>query len=357
MDRLERLVNLVVALLDTPRPLTKEELRQRVGGYSDDDANFHRNFERDKDLLRQMGIPVVSEPMGGSDISERLTGYRVPRDLYELPDPGLDEDELLALSLAVSAVAFDGSAKGAATTALWKLAAVSAQRSGASEPGGLPLADVPADDKVATLFSGVQQRRVARFEYNGLPRRVDPYRLSYRQGRWYLAGFDHGREGERLFRVDRITGAVGLEEAMGQFVRPQGVVSGPPPPWRLGDDEEIVVELRVDASQAEWVRSLAGEETVAGTSPDGGADFKLPVTNRAAFRGFVLGLLDRAEVMGPPEVRDEIVYWLSDLAGPNLAGPNLAGPDSAGREGPLRRQVPSRATEPGLSGEAARPGL
>ena len=332
MDRLERLVNLVVALLDTPRPLTKEELRQRVGGYSDDDANFHRNFERDKDLLRQMGIPVVAEPLGGSDISERLTGYRVPRDLYELPDPGLDEDELLALSLAVSAVAFDGSAKGAATTALWKLAAVSAQRSGASEPGGLPLADVPADDKVATLFSGVQQRRVARFEYNGLPRRVDPYRLSYRQGRWYLAGFDHGREGERLFRVDRITGAVGLEEAMGQFVRPQGVVSGPPPPWRLGDDEEIVVELRVDASQAEWVRSLAGEETVAGTSPDGGADFKLPVTNRAAFRGFVLGLLDRAEVMGPPEVRDEIVYWLSDLAGPNLAGPNLAGPIWPGQE-------------------------
>ena len=141
MDRLERLVNLVVALLDTPRPLTKEELRQRVGGYSDDDANFHRNFERDKDLLRQMGIPVVSEPMGGSDISERLTGYRVPRDLYELPDPGLDEDELLALSLAVSAVAFDGSAQGAATTALWKLAAVSAaalwrQRTGRPAAGG-----------------------------------------------------------------------------------------------------------------------------------------------------------------------------------------------------------------------------
>ena len=126
------------------------------------------------------------------------------------------------------------------------------------------------------------------------------------------------------------------------FVRPEGVVSGPPPPWRLGDDEEIVVELRVDASQAEWVRSLAGEETVAGTSPDGGADFKLPVTNRAAFRGFVLGLLDRAEVMGPPEVRDEIVYWLSDLAG---------------QDGPLRRQVPSRAPEAGLSGEVARPGL
>jgi proteasome accessory factor B len=319
VDRLERLVNLVVALLDTPRLLTKEELRQRVGGYSDDDANFHRNFERDKDLLRQMGIPIVAEPLAGPDISDRQTGYRVPRDLYELPDPGLDEDELLALSVAVSAVAFDGSANGAATTALWKLAAVSAQRAVPDGRGGAPLADVPTDERVATLFSGVQQRRVARFEYNGVPRRVDPYRLSYRQGRWYLAAFDHARQGERLFRVDRISGAVELEDAAGQFVRPEGVATAPPPPWRLGEDEEIVVELRVEASQAEWVRSLAGEETVAGTSADGWVDFKLPVTNRGAFRGFVLGLLDRAEVVGPPEVRDEIVYWLTDLAGQEAA--------------------------------------
>jgi proteasome accessory factor B len=345
VDRLERLVNLVVALLDTRRPLTKEELRQRVGGYSDDDANFHRNFERDKDLLRQMGIPIVAEPLAGPDHSDRFTGYRVPRDLYELPDPGLDEEELLALSVAVSAVAFDGSGRGAATTALWKLAAVGAQGAGSNAGGVAPLADVPADERVATLFSGVQQRRVARFEYNGVPRRADPYRLSYRQGRWYLAAFDHAREGERLFRVDRITGGVELEEASGQFVRPEGVASAPPPPWRLGDDEEIVVELRVDPSQAEWVRSLAGEETVAGTTPDGWVDFKLPVTNRAAFRSFVLGLLDRAEVVGPPEVRDEIIFWLTGLADqarpdgnrPARPSPSDEGPDAA-RAKTARRQ-------------------
>jgi proteasome accessory factor B len=344
VDRLERLVNLVVALLDTPRPLTKEELRQRVGGYSDDDANFHRNFERDKDLLRQMGIPIVAEPLAGPDLSDRFTGYRVPRDLYELPDPGLDEDELLALSVAVSAVAFDGSGQGAATTALWKLAAVGSQRAGPNAGGMTPLADVPTDERVAILFSGVQQRRVARFEYNGVPRRADPYRLSYRQGRWYLAAFDHAREGERLFRVDRITGGVELEEAPGQFVRPEGVASAPPPPWRLGDDEEIVVELRVDANQAEWVRSLAGEETVAGTTPDGWVDFKLPVTNRAAFRGFVLGLLDRAEVMGPPEVRDEVIFWLTDLA-------NQARPDG---NRPARRPRPSDDAHRSTSAEVAR---
>ena len=309
MDRLERLVNLVVALLDTERPLTREELRQRVGGYSEDNDNFHRNFERDKDLLRQMGIPVVAEGLGANLPPEVATGYRIPRDLYELPDPGLDAEELMALSLAVSAVEFDGSAQGAATTALRKLA-------GPGQVGAPPpVADVPSDERVSALFSAVTERRVVHFDYAGVARRVDPFRLSYRQGKWYLAGYDHGREGERLFRTDRMSGTVVVEDVAGAFERPQGMVAGPPPPWRLGEDEEIVVDLRVDASQAPWVSSLAGGGTVAQVSGEGPVYFQLPVTNRAAFRGFVLGLLDHAEVMGPPEVRDEMVYWLASLAG------------------------------------------
>jgi len=334
MDRLERLVNLVVALLDTERPLTREELRQRVGGYSEDNDNFHRNFERDKDLLRQMGIPVVAETLGANLPPEAATGYRIPRDLYELPDPGLDAEELMALSLAVSAVEFDGSAQGAATTALRKLAGpgpAAAQGSGGLGPQA-PVADVEADERVSALFSAVTERRVVRFDYGGVARRVDPWRLSYRQGKWYLAGYDHGREGERLFRTDRISGTVVAEDVAGAFERPQGAAAGPPPPWRLGEDEEIVVDLRVDASQAPWVSSLAGGGTVAqpsGDGPvyDGPVYFQLPVTNRAAFRGFVLGLLDHAEVMGPPEVRDEMVYWLESLAG---------------REGPIRPHRRSR---------------
>jgi len=327
VDRLERLVNLVVALLDTERPLTREELRQRVGGYSEDNDNFHRNFERDKDLLRQMGIPVVAEALGANLPPELATGYRIPRDLYELPDPGLDAEELMALSLAVSAVAFDGSAQGAATTALWKLAGAgpaAPQGPGQAGPQS-PVADVAADERVSALFSAVTERRVVRFKYSGVARRVDPYRLSYRQGKWYLAGFDHGREGERLFRTDRVSGPIVVEDVAGAFERPHGAASGPPPPWRLGEDEEIVVDLRVDASQAPWVSSLAG--TADEPSGDGPVYFQLPVTNRAAFRGFVLGLLDHAEVLGPPEVRDEMVYWLTSLAG---------------REGPSRPHRRSR---------------
>lgn len=336
VDRMERLVNLVVALLDTKRPLTREELRQRVGGYSDDKDNFHRNFERDKDLLRQMGIPVLAEQLENTSGDQPATGYRVPRDLYELPDPGLDEDELLALNLAVSAVALEGSAQGAATTALWKLAATTGSarpdgdqpEEGASgtgtgaqlgpaperdSPDVVDLASVAADDKVATLFGAVSERRVARFVYNQVARRVNPWRLSYRQGRWYVAGYDHSRQAERLFRVDRIAGQVTVEDSRGAFERPAGAVAGPPPPWRLGDDEEIVVDLHVDASHLPWVLALAGQAAHEPPGHEPGA-LRLPVTNRAAFRSFVLGLLDHAEVLGPPEMRDEMTAWLEGIA-------------------------------------------
>lgn len=315
---MERLVNLLLALLDTRRPLTREELRQRVGGYSEDKDNFHRNFERDKELLRQMGIPVVAEPLDKTALGETATGYRVPRDLYELPDPGLEEDELVALNLAVSAVALEGSARGAATTALWKLAAgTGSPAAGAANagPAGGPLADVPADDKVAALFAAVAERRQCQFEYNGLVRMVDPWRLSYRQGRWYLAGYDHGRQAERLFRVDRIAGAVAVGETGAAFERPQAAPAGPPPPWRLGDDEEVTVELRVDSTHLAWVTAMAGEPALVATAPDGSGRLRLRVTNRDALRGFVLGLLDHAEVLGPPEVRDEMSAWLTALAG------------------------------------------
>ena len=63
MDKLERLLNLTAALLHAEMPLTAEELRARVGGYPDTKATFRRAFERDKDDLRSMGMPLRVEPV------------------------------------------------------------------------------------------------------------------------------------------------------------------------------------------------------------------------------------------------------------------------------------------------------
>ena len=105
-SKLERLLNLTAALLDTPRPLTAEQLRQRVPGYPSDAVAFHRAFERDKDDLRELGIPLRRERVVVE--SREVDGYRVPPDDYYLRDPGLAPDELAALHLAAQVVRLGG---------------------------------------------------------------------------------------------------------------------------------------------------------------------------------------------------------------------------------------------------------
>jgi predicted DNA-binding transcriptional regulator YafY len=165
------------------------------------------------------------------------------------------------------------------------------------------------------LFGAVAARQRVRFGYRGETREVDPWRLSYRNGQWYLAGFDHARHDSRTYRLDRMARAPQLVGEPAAFARPAGGGGAPPPPWLLGDEEELVAELLVDPIQAEWAVAAVGAAAVAERRGDGSVVLKVPVTNRQAFRSFVLGFLDHAEVLGPPDLRQYVVSWLSALAG------------------------------------------
>ena len=95
VNKLERLMNLTAALLATERPLSREELHTRVPGYPEETSSYRRAFERDKNELRQMAVPLSVEPVPGTD--PPVEGYRIPPDEYYLRDPGLEADELAAL--------------------------------------------------------------------------------------------------------------------------------------------------------------------------------------------------------------------------------------------------------------------
>lgn len=313
MDRLERLVNLVAALIDTSRPLTRAEIRERVEGYSADGEAFRRNFERDKDLLRQMGFPVVTEapdPAHPEDV-----GYRIPREMYELPDPGLDDGELAALRLAASAVQLEGDWGGEAVVrALRKLggAVTDGQTGSPVVPERLTgLAALPAEETAATAFAAVGERRQLQFRYRGEDRLVDPWRLSFHRGHWYLSGLDHSRSEERLFRLDRVEGPLTAVGPAGAFARPGGPQTGPPPPWRMGEEQEQIAVLLVDGEQAVWARQALGPDAVRQERPDGSVVFEVAVTAPGAFRSFVLGYLEHAEILGPPALRQDMIDWLA----------------------------------------------
>jgi proteasome accessory factor B len=312
-DKVERLFNLVAALLETRRPLTREELHRRVPGYPQEREPFRRAFERDKDDLRELGIPLEVEDVPGRD--PPIVGYRIPKDEYYLRDPGLEPDELAALHLAAEAVRLEGIEGGGA---LWKLGGVPDDDSGRDLQRGQPseVSAIPSDDNLVVLFGAVGERRPASFTYRGTLRTVDPYRLDFARGRWYVSGFDHVRGEERNFRLDRIEGDVTTGEP-GAFERPSTTVPGARlAPWQLGDAdaERLMARVLVDPDQAAMARTMVDPAAVVDERVDGSVVIELEVRHRDGFRSFVLDFLEHAEVLEPEVLRDDLVAWLTDIA-------------------------------------------
>lgn len=289
----ERVLNLLIFLLETPRPVTAEEIRRTVLGYGEQsDEAFHRMFERDKDLLRRVGVPLKMEALDAWEVD---FGYTVDPGEYALPDPGLSSEERVALSVAARMVRLGGSPSG--VEALLKLGGV--ERGVGLEPLG---ADLGAGSEVlGALFGAVTDRRSITFEYRGRPRSLHPYGLAHRRGHWYLVG--KGDEGERVFRVDRIVGLrVGSDP--GIFEKPRGFdvrKAVDTQPWEAGQDRLIEAEVRFGPEVAWWAARTLGLP-----DPNGGLVAKVPAANHDAFVGWVLSFGEHAEVVSPPEIRAEI---------------------------------------------------
>jgi proteasome accessory factor B len=303
-ERLERLVNLTATLLDTRRPLTLEELAARLEpSYPADKVARRRAFARDKETLRDLGVPITTSPVDG--LSNEI-GYRIRPDDYYLPDPGLTAEERAALHVAVTAVRLDG---GEAQEGLRKLGGVE----GTAAPA---LAALETTAGLGELFDAVARRRVVTFDYRGDHRRLEPYGVVHRFGHWYVVGRDQDKDALRAFRVDRLDGSPqsgpdGAFEPPAGFDPAAGLRADP---LTYGDDRPVDAQVLVDASRAAWVVDELGEDAVVERRDDGSVVVELAVVNREAFRAFVVGLLEHAEVLAPPELRSDVVDWLRAIA-------------------------------------------
>ena len=302
-QRLSRLLTLLSTLSETARPLTARELREKLEGYSDSDQAFHANFSRDKRELRDLGVDIDVVELDGSDPPE--LGYRISRSNYALRDPGLEPDEAAALQLAVSLVRLEGGAGG---EDLWKIGGAPGK---ADEAGAG--ADLPGDPKLGVLFGAVAERRVTTFGYRGEPREVDPHRLQFARGRWYLIAGDRAKGEERAFRLDRIDGVPEVGPTHGFDPPPADELASVPDPWQLADAAPVRARVAVDGPQAAVARRTLGDAAVVEESAERTV-FELDVTHAEGFRSFVVGFLEHAEVLSPPELRADVVAWLEAQA-------------------------------------------
>ena len=95
----ERILNLTICLLVSDRYLPKSRIREAVEGYHNlSDAAFERTFERDKDELRALGVPIE---VGSFDaFFDDEPGYRIRASEFELPPIDLDAEEASVVGVA-----------------------------------------------------------------------------------------------------------------------------------------------------------------------------------------------------------------------------------------------------------------
>jgi proteasome accessory factor B len=320
MSRLERLVNLTAALLDTKRPLSAEALRERIPGYPEDELSFKRQFARDKEALRGLGLPLITiQTAGTTEVT-----YRIDPDQYYVNDPGLTPDELSALTMAAEVVRLNGLGDRRLTDPLWKLDTNSANPAhpassnrvaAASGHDDVVDAEMPASEAVAALFAAIADGVSVRFTYRDEPRQVVPQGLSFERGRWYVACFDIGKNEDRLFRIDRIVGDITTAPLPRDIHVPPTPARRSPTrsPWELGSGDAVTAVIRVDELHAAWAQRHVEPEAVSARFDDGSIELSLQVRNIDGFRSFVLGFLDGAEVLSPESLRVAMVEWLEQV--------------------------------------------
>jgi proteasome accessory factor B len=295
--KVERLVNLTIALLEARRPLTFAEIRRRTRFYDQSDQqSARRMFERDKDDLRRLGVPVEVR----TDPFDDEPGYLVPRTAYELPDVDLTADEVAALALAVAMTGGEGARLA------W--ARLAARAPDPVDTGGQPRVRVTVRvDPVEAIADAVVRRRRLVFTYRNArgsvaDRDVEPYAVVQRRGAWYLVGRDRDRGAVRTFRLARIVGephAVGEDAA---FTHPDGLdlaASVEPP---AGEAVDLDLAVRPAARWA--VESRGGVTT--GEEEDGWLRMHLTQVDPVREHAWLLGLAADVVVRAPSHVRDAL---------------------------------------------------
>lgn len=299
-EKTERLLNLILALKSARRPIPKEKLRVALPAYADapSDEAFDRMFERDKDELRDMGIPITTTVV--DLLFDDEVGYRIDSNETALPEIGFEPDEVAALALAARAWS-TASISGTASAALRKLrlAGVAIDESLAAGVEPRIRTTEPAFEAVHAALSA---RQPITFDYRRndgevSTRHVRPWALKNWHGRWYLTGFDVDRDAERAFRLGRVVGPVKKKGRPGSYDVPADHV--PEVSLAAQAPEPVgtaVVRLRHGRGHALRRVALASRDV-----DHEWAEVEVPY-ERGATEGDVAALGTHARVVSPPEL-------------------------------------------------------
>jgi len=335
----ERLLNLVIALVNTSASMTKQQVRAGVAGYGDAPSTeaFERMFERDKDTLRALGIPIVTVDAGGH--SDEV-GYRIDNDAYALGAVDLTPAELGVVALAAQLWS-DKTLRTDMSRAMTKLRAAGAGEVASDAVAGLAPRVRAAGDAYVPLLEAVSERRDVSFRYRAastgqeLTRHVEPWRIAARGSGWYLVGFDRARGAARVFRLSRISGKVRVGSQAGAFDVPGAVDVDAMLGERVGALQRARLAVVPERAQALRARAVpaaddGGDGGRRAGRRDGRDVLEVEFRSLSAFADEAAGYGPAVVVLEPPQLRADVLRRLEAAAGLDAVG-EVAG--EVGRDG------------------------
>lgn len=302
-------MDLVMVLINATRPVTRADLRRRIPGYNQDsEAAFTRMFERDKDDLRELGIPIEVKPVEAAYDDE--LGYWVDRKTFLLPAIELTMQERVLITLA---------ARLLRDTQMGLAAREAAQRLGnVTHPEKLP--DIRLGSSEANIdvaFDAIHARTVLAFDYDSKSsqqralRHVEPWRLICTGGAWYVAGFDTDRRDVRVFRFDRVLGPmVDTHQPAGETPPANLDVQAMVRAWQTLPGERVNAVLHVDPGTCLALRAIA-------TSVEDGDDHDVITVESDYPLGLartIAGVGEHVTIVSPTTLRDQVMTLVTEAA-------------------------------------------
>ena len=305
--KIERLINLTIALLATKRYLTKSEIFNSVEGYEGTPETKERMFERDKDDLRSLGIEIE---VGSFDpLFNDEAGYKIKQEKYQFELGDISSTDVSLLSLAAEAWQ-EASFGDVAQRALLKLRSIGIASDEISIPGSVHKLNDGGQD-LSLITKAIAQNQILNFAYLDssmkiFQRRVVPIALSTRSGYWYLTGVDQEIQEIRTFRVDRIQGEVSASEGPRDFETPVGFDASKALSHSPTNDF-AVIDVRV--GKATSLRALA----ISTKSLGEWDQIRVPIYNLDSMASLVLWHGQDAFVQEPQNLRELVIQHLEAL--------------------------------------------
>jgi proteasome accessory factor B len=304
--KIERLINLTIALLATKRYLTKSEIFRTVEGYEGSPETKERMFERDKDDLRSLGILI---DVGSFDpLFSDEAGYRIKSENYQLDLGTVTPTEISLMSMAADA--WQGAAfSDAAQSAILKLSSMGIPADSIDIPGLSPkIANSSKDLEI--IAETIGNSDFLTFDYLSTnlateQRTIIPIALSNRSGYWYVSGVDHGVEEVRTFRLDRIQGLFTVSKNKDPFEFPADFEF---------DQMEATAALRFAVIDVRKGKGFALRSLSTATKDLGEWDqIKIPIYTIEFLTAQILWHGDDVFVHEPTDLRESVVKELQSL--------------------------------------------